>query len=130
MEQESVVGARGLGGWGVKAFVKDWLGVIAQVAATTATPSVTAAVPRELRIDPREKKKSRKLRPPAPWSVGGRSRRRGSYWHTLHVLLRENRDEVLKKDSACARKCERMGRGLEQPRFQLRRGVCLSSNNV
>ena len=63
---------------GVKMLVRDWLGVIAQVAATAAPPMVTAAVPRELRIDPREKKKSREPRPAAPWSIAGRSRGRGS----------------------------------------------------
>jgi hypothetical protein len=36
--------------------VRDQLGVIAQVAATAAPRLVTAAVPRELRIDPCEKK--------------------------------------------------------------------------
>jgi hypothetical protein len=55
--------------------------VIAQAAATAAPPLVTAAAPRELRIDPCEKKKSRELRPAAPRSVGGRSRGRGCHWH-------------------------------------------------
>jgi len=43
-------------GLGVKVLVRDRLGVIAPVAATAAPPLVTAAVPRELRIDPCEKK--------------------------------------------------------------------------
>ena len=50
------------GGWGNlegKALVRDQLGVIAQVAAAVAPPLVTAAVPRELRIDPSEKKSKR-----------------------------------------------------------------------
>ena len=46
----------GAWGLGVKVLVRDRLGVIAPVAATAAPPLVTAAVPRELRIDPCEKK--------------------------------------------------------------------------
>jgi len=48
----------GNGGWGIggKVLVRDQLGVIAQVAATAAPRLVTAAVPRELRIDNCEKK--------------------------------------------------------------------------
>jgi len=43
---------------------------------------VTAAAPRDLRIDPYEKK-SRELNPAAPWSIDGRrsSRERGSSGH-------------------------------------------------
>ena len=37
-----------------------------------------------------------------------------------HLLLRENRDEVLKKDSASDRKFERIGRKFEYPRFQIK----------
>jgi len=75
------------------------LGVIAQVAATAAPPLVTAEVPPELWIDPCEKKKNREPGPAAPWSIGNRSRGRGSRWHKpFLLLLRENRDEVLKKD--------------------------------
>jgi len=55
--------------------------VIAQVVAIAVPPMVAAAVPRELRIDPCEKKKSRELRPAAPWSIAGRSRGRGCHWH-------------------------------------------------
>jgi len=47
-------------------------------AATVGPALVTAAVPRDLRIDPCEKKKSRERRPAAPWSIAGRSRGRGS----------------------------------------------------
>ena len=48
------LGAAGLGlGKGAG---RDWLCVMDQVAATAAPPLVTAAVPRELRIDPCEKK--------------------------------------------------------------------------
>ena len=75
-------GGIGVGGIGGKVLVRDRLGVIAQAAATAAPPLVTAAAPRELRIDPCEKKKSRELRPAAPSSVGGRSRGRGCHWHT------------------------------------------------
>ena len=54
--------------------------MIAQVVAIAVPPMVAAAVPRELRIDPREKK-SREPRPAAPWSIAGRSRGRGCHWH-------------------------------------------------
>jgi len=59
------------GGWGIggKELVRDQLGVIAQVAATAVPPLVTAAVPRELRIDPCEKKSKRD----EPGRVGQRS---------------------------------------------------------
>ena len=46
-------------GIGGKVLVRDQLGVIAQVAATAAPRLVTAAVPRDLRIDPCEKKSKR-----------------------------------------------------------------------
>jgi hypothetical protein len=49
-------GGRGIGG---KVLVSDQLGVMAQVAATAAPRLVTAAVPRDLRIDPCEKKSKR-----------------------------------------------------------------------
>jgi hypothetical protein len=49
-------GGNGVGGIGGKLLVRDQLGVIAQVAATAAPRLVTAAVPRELRVDPCEKK--------------------------------------------------------------------------
>ena len=39
--------------------MRDQLGVIAQVAATAVPALVTAAVPRELRVDPCEKKSKR-----------------------------------------------------------------------
>lgn len=45
-----------LGGIGGKGLVTDQLGVIAQVAAAAAPRLVTAAVPRDLRVDPCEKK--------------------------------------------------------------------------
>lgn len=54
--RKCVLGRTGVGGIGGKGLVTDQLGVIAQVAATAALRSVTAAVPRELRIDPCEKK--------------------------------------------------------------------------
>ena len=47
---------RGSGEFGGKRLVRDQLGVITQVAATAAPRLVTAAVPRELRVDPCEKK--------------------------------------------------------------------------
>jgi len=77
------------GGWGLggKGLVRDWLGVIAQVVAIAVPPMVAAAVPRELRIDPREKKKSREPRPAAPWSIDGRSRGRGSHWHARDCVV-------------------------------------------
>ena len=49
--KKCVLGGRGLGNWG-KGACQDQLGVIVQVAATTAPRLVTAAVPRELRVDP------------------------------------------------------------------------------
>ena len=69
----------GAWGLGVKVLVRDWLRVIAKVAAIAAPPLVTAAVPRELRIDRREKKtKGRELRRVAPRIVGGRGN--SSHW--------------------------------------------------
>ncbi len=65
---------------GVKVLFRDRLGLIAQVAATAAPPLVTAAVPRELRIDPCEKKsKRRELTRVAPRSVGG------SHWRRVSI---------------------------------------------
>jgi hypothetical protein len=62
---------------------------------------VGAAAARELPIDPCEKKSKRHdPMPVAPGSAGGR----GSHWRTIsaifhrHLLLRENREEVLKED--------------------------------
>jgi len=61
--------------------VRDWLGVIAQVAATACSPynvagffgAFAAATANRLRIDPCEKKtKRRELRRVAPRSLGGR----------------------------------------------------------
>ena len=70
-------GERGLGESGERGSFRDQLGVIAQVAATVAPPLVTAAVRREPRIDPCEKKSKRdELRRVGQRSVGGR--RRGS----------------------------------------------------
>ena len=54
--------------------VRDRLSVIAQVAATAAPRLVTAAVPRDLRIDPCEKKSKKKLGRVGQRSVGGRGR--------------------------------------------------------
>ena len=60
-----------------KVLVRDQSGVIAQVAATAAPRLVTAAVPRELRVDPCEKKSKREeLGRVGQRSVDGR--RRGS----------------------------------------------------
>ena len=75
-------------GSGVKGHVRDWLGVIAQVAATECPPfnvagfcrAFAVANPNRLRIDPCEKKsKRRELRRVAPSSVGGREN--WSHWH-------------------------------------------------
>ena len=71
-------GARGLGEFGGKVLVRDRLGVVAQAAASAAPPLVTAAAPRDLRIDPCERKSKRdELRRVGQRSVGGR----GSRWH-------------------------------------------------
>jgi hypothetical protein len=65
------------------------LGVIVQAAATAATLLVTAAVPRELRIDPCEKKSKRdELRRVGQRSVD--SRRRGSRWHSRSTFYSGN----------------------------------------
>ena len=55
-QRKCVLGGTGIGGIGGKLLVRDQLGVIAQVAAAAAPRLVTAAVPRELRVDPSEKK--------------------------------------------------------------------------
>ena len=49
-------GGNGVGGIGGKELVTDQLGLIGQVAAAAAPRLVTAAVPRDLRVDPCEKK--------------------------------------------------------------------------
>ena len=68
-------GRTGGGDGGGKVLVRDRLSVIARVAATAAPPLVTAAVPRELRIDPCEKKLKRdELTRVGQRSVGGRGR--------------------------------------------------------
>jgi hypothetical protein len=75
--RKCVLGGTGVGGIGGKALVRDQSGVIAQVAATPAPRLVTAAVPRELRVDPCEKKSKREeLGRVGQRSVDGR--RRGS----------------------------------------------------
>jgi hypothetical protein len=76
-------GGRGLGESGESAR-QGSLGVIVQAAATAAALLVTAAVPRELRIDPCEKKSKRdELR-----SVGGC--KRGSRWHSRSTFYSGN----------------------------------------
>jgi hypothetical protein len=82
----------GAWGLGVKGLARDWLGLIAPVAASAAAPLVTAAVPRDVRlpavalakagIDPCEKKKTkrRELRRVAPRIVGGR------HWHRASIV--------------------------------------------
>lgn len=87
-------------GAGGKALVRDWSCVITQVAATACPPLVTAAVPRELRIDPCEKKAKR--REFARWREGvppvlpaGRSHCHGV--SIAYLLLRQRRGEVRKK---------------------------------
>jgi hypothetical protein len=72
-----------------KVLVRDQLGVIAQVAATAVPCLVTAAVPREPRIDPCEKKpKGAELRRVRQRSIDGR--RRGSRWHNRSTFYSEN----------------------------------------
>jgi hypothetical protein len=67
--------------------VRDWLGVIAQVAATAAPRLVTAAAPRELHIDPCEKKsKRREVRRAGKRSVGAR----WSCWHSVATFYSGN----------------------------------------
>jgi hypothetical protein len=55
-QRKRVLGGAGVGGIGGKGLVRDQLGVIAQMAAAAAPRLVTAAVPRDLRVDPCEKK--------------------------------------------------------------------------
>jgi hypothetical protein len=90
----------GLWGLGVKVLVRDRLGLIAQVAATAAPPLVTAAVPRELRIDPCEKKSKR--REFARWREGVLPELPAGRYHChsvsiAYLLLRQRRGEVRKK---------------------------------
>ena len=79
--------------------VRDRLGVIAKGAATAAPPLVTAAVPRELRIDPCEKKSKR--REFARWREGALPVLPAGRYHChgvsiAYLLLRERRGEVRK----------------------------------
>lgn len=88
-------------GVGEKELVRDSLSVIAQVVPRGGTPPwVTAAVPRDLRVDPCEKKSKR--REFARWPEGvlpvlpaGRYHCRGV--SIAYLLLRERRGEVRKK---------------------------------
>ena len=93
MQCTSVVSGKGgvLEGLGVGGIVlvRDQLGVIAQGAATAAPALVTAAVPRDLRIDPREKKSKRD----EISRVGQRSvddRKRGSRRHSRSTFYSGN----------------------------------------
>ena len=108
--------------------------MIAQVAATADPPSVTAAVPRELRIDPREKKKSRELRPAAPWSIAGRSRGHGSHRHTrgsVDIFFSgKTGAKFSKKIRLPPENANDLVGSWNSRVFKLRRAVCLSSNNV
>ena len=84
---------------GVKVLVRDRLSVIARVAATAAPRLVTAAVPRELRIDPCEKKTKR--REFARWREGVLPELPAGRYHChgvsiAYLLLRERRGEVRK----------------------------------
>jgi hypothetical protein len=81
-------GGRGWGNRG-KVLVRDQLGVIAKVAATAAPRLVTAAGPRELRIDPCEKKSKRdELGRVGQRSVDGRGR--GSRSHSRSTFYSGN----------------------------------------
>ena len=72
----------GLGEFGGKELVRNQLGIICAGAATVAPCLVTAAVPRDLRVDPCEEKSKRdELRRMRQRSVAGRGRRRGSGKH-------------------------------------------------
>ena len=87
--------------------VRDQLGVIAQVAATAAPRLVTAAVPRELRVDPCERKSKRRefarwregVWPPLPQLPGRRYHGHGV--SIAYLLLRERRGEVRKNVRFC-----------------------------
>ncbi len=78
------------GGWGIGDSARQGsLGVIVQAAASAATLLVTAAVPRELRIDPCKKKSRRgELGRVEQRSVDGRSR--GSRCHNRSTFYSEN----------------------------------------
>jgi hypothetical protein len=86
-------------GVGEKELVRDRLGVIPQVVAT-APPWVTAAVPRDLHIDPCEKKSKR--REFARWREGVLPVLPAGRYHChgvsiAYLVLRERRGEVRKK---------------------------------
>jgi len=89
--------------------VRDRLGVIAKGAATAAPPLVTAAVPRELRIDPCEKKSKRRefarwregVLPALPRLPGHKYHRHGV--SIAYLLLRERRGEVRKNVQSLGR---------------------------
>ena len=57
--RKCVLGGTGVGGIGGKALVRDQSGVIAHAAAALVPVLVTAAVPRDLRVDPCEEKSKR-----------------------------------------------------------------------
>ena len=57
--KKCVLGGTGVGGNGGKVLVRDQLGLMAQTAATVAPVLVTAAAPRDLRVDPCEGKSKR-----------------------------------------------------------------------
>ena len=81
--------------------VRDQLGVIAQGAATAAPALVTAAVPRDLRIDPCEKKSKRdELRRLGQRSVD--DLRRGSRSHSRSTFYSGNAAAKFAKISVLA----------------------------
>ena len=73
--RKCVLGGTGVGESGERSSSRDQSGVIAQVAATAAPRLVTAAEPRDLRVDPCEKKSKRdELGRVGQRSVDGRER--------------------------------------------------------
>ena len=89
--------SEGVGGIGGNVLVRDQLGVIARAAAIVAPCLGTAAVPRDLLIDPCEKKsKRRKI---TRWREGVLPGSPGHKYHRLgvsiaYLLLRQRRGEV------------------------------------
>jgi len=57
--RKCVLGGTGVGGIGGKVLVREQLGVITRAAATVVPALVTAAVPRDLRVDRCEEKSKR-----------------------------------------------------------------------
>ena len=87
-----------MGEFGGKELVRDQSGVIAHAAAVVVPHLVTAAAPRDLRVDPCEEKSKRdEFSRMRQRSVAGRGRGRGFRKHDgCYLLLRKRSGEVRK----------------------------------